>query len=966
MTFAPGSLVTARGRDWVVLPESTDEMVMVRPLGGTDDETTGILTTVEEVSPASFDLPDPSRHLGDAHSARLLRDALRLGFRSGAGPFRSVAQLAVDPRPYQLVPLLMALRLDPVRLLIADDVGVGKTIEAALVAAELMAQGDAERLAVLCPPHLAEQWQAELANKFHIEAELVLASTAARLERGLAHGQSIFDRHPNVIVSLDFIKSDRRRDDFVRACPELVIVDEAHTCARSGDRASSGRHQRHALVSALAGKPDRHLILVTATPHSGKEDSFRSLLRLLDNEFADLPHDLAGEHNRRHRDRLARHLVQRRRADISHYLETDTDFPERADREQNYTLSSDYMALFDEVLHYARATVDDHRAGRRAQRIRWWSALGLLRALASSPAAASATLRTRAITVDEDLDSAEDVDELGRRLILDLDDIEEAPDVVPGSQTELAESAVSRRLREFAKRADQIAAGPKGSDAKLEGLIDLLGELLGDGFQPIVFCRFIDTAEYVADQLRSRLPKRDRPEVIAVTGRLPPSDREARVAELASHARRVLVATDCLSEGINLQDHFSAVIHYDLPWNPTRLEQREGRVDRYGQPSSEVRVVTYWGSDNRIDETVLEVLLRKHRNIRGALGVSIPVPGSTSDIIEALAEQVLAPTGQAIDVPIQGIIEQLRPKTDAIDAEWEQARGLEVRRRSLFAQSRIDPSDVAAELATMQDAIGSGTDVERFMITALRSYGAAVTERDIPSGRGYDADLSELPDAVVDALAFSDTGKSALALGFDQAAPSGGLLLSRTHPAVGGLAGHVLDQAIDSAVQAVNGSSPIAARCGVMRTDAVSIITTLLLCRVRMSIAASARHGEHHMLAEEAMLLAFTGAADSPTWLAPEQVQRLLEAEPVGNVIPQVAGERIQAILNAESHWRPTVAEHAETRANTLAEAHARVRAADRRQGGAIRGPGPGRVTVTAQTPTDVLAVYHFLPKAAS
>ncbi len=966
MTFSPGSLVSARGRDWVVLPGSTDHLVMVRPLGGTDDEATGILASVEEITSAPFDLPDPSRHLGDAHSARLLRDALRLGFRSGAGPFRSVAQLAVDPRPYQLVPLLMALRLDPVRLLIADDVGVGKTIEAALVAAELMAQGDADRLAVLCPPHLAEQWKAELADKFHIDAELVLASTAARLERGLAVGQSIFDRYPNVIVSLDFIKSDRRRDDFIRACPELVIVDEAHTCARSGERTASGRHQRHALVSDLAAKPERHLILVTATPHSGKDESFRSLLSLLDGGFADLPHDLAGEHNRPHRERLARHLVQRRRADIDSYLETETHFPQRADREQRYHLSPDYRALFDEVLRYARSTVADPGAGPRGQRIRWWSALGLLRALASSPAAAAATLRTRAVTVDADADSAEAVDELGRRLVLDLDDAEEAPDVVPGSQTESAESAVSRRLREFAVRADQIADGPKGADAKLEGLIALVSELLADGFQPIVFCRFIETAEYVAEHLRTRLPKRDRPEVAAVTGRLPPSDREARVAELGAHSRRVLVATDCLSEGINLQDHFSAVIHYDLPWNPTRLEQREGRVDRYGQPQSEVRVVTYWGADNRIDETVLEVLLRKHSRIRGALGVSIPVPGSTSDIIEALAEQVLASTGQAMDVPLQGIIEQLRPKTDALDAEWERARDNEVRRRSLFAQSRIDPSDVADELAAMREAIGSGADVERFMTLALGAYGAAITKDVAPSGETYVVDLSEVPDAAIDALALGGTTGSQLLLGFGQTAPESGLLLSRTHPVVGGLAGHVLDQALDSADPVDGRGNSIAARCGVMRTDAVPIVTTLLLCRVRMSIAAAARSSEHHMLAEEAMLLAFAGAPQTPDWLPPEQVSALLDAEPVGNVLPEVAAQRIAAIIDAESHWRPRVAAEADASAKALEEAHNRVRAADRRQGVAVRGPGAGRVTVPPEIPTDVLAIYHFLPRAAS
>src|SRR3954469_15032034 len=160
MNFAVGSLVRARGREWVVLPESDDELLVLRPLGGTDDEIAGILPALEQVGSATFVLPDPD-DVGDYRSARLLRDALRLGFRSSAGPFRSFGHIAVEPRPYQLVPLLMALKLDPVRLLIADDVGVGKTVEALLVARELLEQGDAQRLAVLCPPHLAEQWQGE-------------------------------------------------------------------------------------------------------------------------------------------------------------------------------------------------------------------------------------------------------------------------------------------------------------------------------------------------------------------------------------------------------------------------------------------------------------------------------------------------------------------------------------------------------------------------------------------------------------------------------------------------------------------------------------------------------------------------------------------------------------------------------------------------------------------------------------
>src|ERR671916_1051428 len=198
MSYAVGSLVKARGREWVVVPESEEDLLVLRPLGGTEDEVTGDFLPLETVEPATFDLPDPTRR-GDYLSSRLLRDAVRLGFRSSAGPFRSFAKIAVEPRPYQLVPLILALKLDPIRILIADDVGIGKTIEAALVARELLDRGEADRLAVLCPPQLAGQWEAELKEKFHIEAEQVLPSTPTPPERPPPTGGSIFDRYPYVV-----------------------------------------------------------------------------------------------------------------------------------------------------------------------------------------------------------------------------------------------------------------------------------------------------------------------------------------------------------------------------------------------------------------------------------------------------------------------------------------------------------------------------------------------------------------------------------------------------------------------------------------------------------------------------------------------------------------------------------------------------------------------------------------------
>ena len=933
MSFQVGALVRARGREWVVLPESSDALLVLRPLGGSDEEVAGVLTALEPVEHARFDPPDPDRP-GDHLSARLLRDALRLGFRSSAGPFRSFGRIAVEPRPYQLVPLLMGLRMDPVRLLIADDVGIGKTIEAALIARELLDAGAASRLAVLCPPHLAEQWQAELASKFHLEATLVLASTAARLERECGVGQTLFELHPQVIVSTDFIKSDKRRLDFLRTCPELVIVDEAHTCAAEALQRGS-RHQRHELVMGLAADPARHLLLVTATPHSGKEEAFRSLLGLLDPSLAALPEDLTGPAHEPDRRRLARFMVQRRRGDIQRYLDTDTPFPGREDREDSYTLTADQKALFQKVLAFARESVRDPSGGHHRQRVRYWSALALLRSLASSPDAAEETLKNRAVTAETQ--SAAEADAMGRRLVLDqgVGEDEESSDVAPGGDyDESAEGPVARRLRALAREA---AALRGDRDGKLMKAAELVRELVEDGFRPIVFCRFIATAEYVAAELRKRL--QPGVEVDAVTGRLPPEDRERRVLGLVEAPRRVLVATDCLSEGINLQEHFDAVVHYDLSWNPTRHEQREGRVDRYGQPRRQVRALTYYGRDNAIDGIVLDVLLRKHRAIRNSTGVSVPVPGDAEAVVEAVLEGLLLRQDATAGLEQLLLFEpELRPRQERLFSEWEQAADREKRSRTMFAQESIKVDEVARELRSAREAVGRGTDVERFVRTSVRAYGGVVHGEEVMR-----VDLNEAPVALRDAV-----GPGPLTVRFDGVPRAKEALLTRTHPFVTGLSGYVLDTALDSQ------GGGVARRCGVVRTAAVVARTTLLLLRHRFHLVVTARSEQRPLLAEDCALMAFEGAPAEARWLDEAAAEGLLEAAPAGNVDPGQAAYFLRQVVEGLDGLAPTLEAEAKRRASELLETHRRVRVQAGAAGGGTR--------VEPHLPPDVLGIYVYLP----
>lgn len=953
-THAVGSLVRARGREWVVLPGTTSDFLLLQPLGGGTADVAGVFPD-EGVEAATFPTPTVD-DLGDSTSTALLRTALRVGFTSSAGPFRSLAGITVSPRSYQYVPLLMALRQDVVRLLIADDVGIGKTIEAGLIAAELLAQGSAQRMAVLCSPALAEQWQRELSTKFGIDAVLLLTSTVKGLERGLMLNESLFDRHPYVIVSTDFIKSDRRRHEFLLRCPELVIVDEAHNNVASSGLGQRGRHQRYELLRDLAADQDRHLILATATPHSGDDEAFANLVGLLHSELATA--DLTSAKGR---ELLARHFVQRRRGDIRRYLDEDTPFPsDRLTLDVPYSLSPAYRDLFDDVLAYARDQVKQD-AGSAKGRVRWWSVLALLRALASSPRAAEATLRTRA--ANSEASTIAEADNIGRAAVLDESDDEslEGIDTTPGALVDADESATGgpasstsaaerRRLLNFAQRAADLH-GPD-QDRKLGSLTQQVKKLIAGGDNPIVFCRFIDTAHYVAEHLANTLGTRKAPvTVISVTGELPPAERERRVADLSgTDGSHVLVATDCLSEGVNLQEGFSAVVHYDLCWNPTRHEQREGRVDRYLQRKDVVRAITLYGDDNGIDGIVLDVLIRRHRAIAKATGVAVPVPGDGQSLIDALAEGLLLRGESSRDQLMLDI--DLNSKAAELEHAWASAAEKEKASRARFAQNTIRPEEVARQVDDIRAALGSHGDLRQFLSASLSSIGSSITNTDdgftavtatLPLGA-----RTSLPPGLHDPLPFHANPPAA----------RGHAVIARTDPAVQALARYVLESALDSTVAP---QERPARRAGVMMTDAVERRTTLLLVRLRFHLSLPTPSGTRQRIAEDACVLAFEGSPDAAAWLPDDEAERLVGAQATGNVPPPVARQWMSVTLDGLDALQPVLAQVAEHRAERLLDAHLRARAGGSRDAERSRRG----LAISAQHPVDVLSVQVLMPPAS-
>ena len=845
--FQPGTLVCVRDRYWVVLPSEDELTLLLRPLGGADEEVCGVYLPIEgkDVQVAQFPPPNPnSSGIADLVSARLLWNAARLLLRDGAGPFRCLGKLSFRPRPYQFVPLMMALRLNPIRLFIADDVGIGKTIEAALIAREMLDRGEIKRLCVICPPYLCEQWQKELWEKFHIPAVVIRSGTVSRLERELPPGESVFGYYQATVVSIDYAKMDRHRDNFLVHCPEFVIVDEAHGAAQPPGQNRS-QQLRHELLKEVAKDPNRHIILLTATPHSGIEESFRSLLALLNPEFGEYELTrLSSEQV----DKLARHFIQRRRGDVKRWLGEETQFPERELLEVTYSLSEPYRQLFTEVFRFARGLVQrgERETGWR-RRLCYWNALALLRCVMSSPAAAEKTLAAHGMWLDTEGGDEGAYDPT----IYDLMDREAAADSEPSHRInelerskDLLSDSERRKLREFAQKASQLKHTQH--DTKLMKLIEVIRQLLLEGYHPIVWCRYIATADYVAKGLRRYLP--EDVAIYSVTGALPEDERIRRVEEVGKSPKRVLVATDCLSEGINLQDHFTAVIHYDLPWNPNRLEQRDGRIDRFGQRAPKVKSVLIYGRDNPVDGVVLKVLLKKAHEIFKTTGVAIPIPGDSESVTEAIIRGLLlrSPSPEQLALIDLPEVTEFLPEVTELHRRWDWVAQREKESRTRFAQRALKPEEVEKELREMDSVLGDPNAVRKFVLDACQRLGVTLERLGNDVWGLY---FKRLPEVIrerinlpPDKLPSNDVWR----ITFTSPPPEGADYIGRNHPLVTALATYILETAIDNAPNAC------ARRCGAFATDAVETVTSVFILQLRFLLQ---EEGKQPLLAEEGLVI---------------------------------------------------------------------------------------------------------------
>ena len=841
----------------------------------------------------------------------------------------------------------MALRQETVRLLIADDVGVGKTVEALLVVREMMERGRVERFAVICLPHLCDQWQQEFRAKLGIEAVIIRSNTQARLDRMIWGDASVYDYYPYQIISIDYIKADSRRDVFIEQCPELVIVDEAHTCARPAG-ATKTQQQRHHLLQDLADKQKQHLIMLTATPHSGKSEEFHSLLGLLKSDFKalDLPTSTQSE-----RRTLAKHFVQRKRADVEKWMGEDTPFPYRDAFEWDYDLSLHYVDFFNDVLDFARKLVAPGRSGEKKKRVHYWTALGLLRGVMSSPGAGIKMFAKRLDKLIE-ADTEDTANNEGLQPFNPVGDPEFGVgiDTLPTQVMEQVDwtDYQQKQLRGFSRRLGALAGLEK--DGKLYAAAIVIEDWISSGFHPVVFCRYIETAKYVgkhlAPFLASKIPQLD---LQVVTSEDPDDLRKQRIEGMAGDRPRILIATDCLSQGINLQELFTAVLHYDLPWNPNDLEQREGRVDRFGQQAPEVKACLLYGNDNQIDGIVLDVLLRKVREIKRDTGISVPFPEDSQSIIDTITQSLLLNPNRRIQTrqtseqvmlfDFTDFGEVAEAKTN-VSRKIDQAADREKASRSIFAQNAIKAHEIEEDLRAVDEALGDPGAVKDFVTGALVNlFGVQITSEQ----NGFGVVAGNLPPQLNGLLPEGHLIK----ISFESPTPEGYHYIGRNHRFVEQLCQLVM-------ANTVSREGKGAARAAVIRTKQVQIKTTLLLFRCRNVIKR--RKGGHQIVAEEMLLWGWRGTPDDREHLDHEQARALLStAHASSNLSPEARASFLVNDLNLLGRFDKDFDELAEEQSKSLVAAHERF--------SALMGKKRYQV-VYPVLPMDLMGIYILLPEA--
>lgn len=732
----PGIIVKMRNRLWRI-DEFDGVEVVATPITGDSNDQRVFLADVENIKEERFesinaDLP------GDLSAQRLLLRAYQFDLIHGSAPFLSLHRSSVVPYNYQMVPLVLALEKPNARMLIGDDVGLGKTVEAGLIISELIQRGKVKRVIFLTPANLKQQWKEALDYFFHIKATIIDSFSRKEFEKELPAGANPWQYFQFVIASVDYAKSPDIKQQIQEQPWDLLLVDEIHLCARPHSNVKASKQQkRYELVKDLSKKIDNVLFL-TATPHNGYSDSFASILEMINPEIV----RYNGNGSITFDKSNARYnVIQRNRKKLEAWYEKQgkkSPFPQRDQKEVviDPKPNGKLIQLLDAVERYGDFILKSakEKESKKVKNIANWIAIHLQKRAISSPYAVLKSLENRISTIENKVDNlSESEEETLENYVYDLFSDDER----------ISEEMASLRLDFEALSQDEITElkriiefgetlTPK-DDEKLQKLKnDILPELIAKDPKVILFTKYKDTLDYLEKHLKTK-----DFETFVMHGDMSLNARTEIFGKFDRSKKAILIATDLISEGLNLQRLASNVVHYELPWNPNRLEQRNGRVDRIGQKRDIVNIRTLV-VDKSMDKEILDLLLEKQRTIEMDRDYAAAYFGDEeslkSIILEASAKKKSKKKGIAPNMPdlfsSAGLEETKKAVRQAFSSpEEDRKRKKRIEEESFYSSLDIELPEIDKRIEETKRIVGSQEEVLTFVKSALARFNSALIDK---------------------------------------------------------------------------------------------------------------------------------------------------------------------------------------------------------------------------------------------
>ncbi|MDK9700835.1 MAG: helicase-related protein [bacterium] len=635
----PGTQVRVRGLLWEVIsfePSLPHSILSLRGLeGGVKGQTTEYLLPFESVARIQIEItpdkPSPVNNWNIYHKTFLLEQS----FGNDALLAGTPGRLQIEP--YQLVPVIRALRSSRVRLLLADSVGLGKTIQAGLVLTGLIARRIAHRILIVSPAGpLLEQWNMEMRERFGLRFEKIDRFYIDSLKRKIELGANPFDQIQFGLASLDFLKQERMLEYLERSNYDIIVIDEVHHCTDNGDLNDREGSQRRRLAEILSRRSDA-LLLLTATPHDGNDRSFASICELLDSSLVDGRGDLRGNN-------YMKHVIRRLKKHIVDPVTKEQKFQERKVKPVPVSASNrvapHFVELHKSILELIVPMLTE--AFKKKQYSDVLAFFTLLKRSVSTVEACRSTLNTilerlqtgvseSSLSLDEKRQRQKTLRDFQKRMErygslsaeeeieqerIAIDDLtaqlaQLQKDIRSGSRFLSKRTSVVEALQELASLADNAV----NEDIKIMSLIDEIRQVRTE--EPdsniIIYTEFTDSQAAVVRALN----KASVGTIIQMSGEDSDKDRSKITERFRTESPLILVSTDAAAEGLNLHQKCHHLIHLELPFNPNRLEQRNGRIDRYGQKYEPI--VRYLFLKRSFEERILWRLIQKYERQRAKL-----------------------------------------------------------------------------------------------------------------------------------------------------------------------------------------------------------------------------------------------------------------------------------------------------------------------------------------------------------